>query len=240
MKRKGFRLLALFLLLALTLCGCGTAMYELTDEEERIITRYAAYVVAKHNIYQKDGMVSVNPDLIDGEEETQTPAEEEPEPEKTTQQPDAGSDNAAENEQPAAGSVTMAEAIGYGDQLSITYNGYDVTDNYQEGKVYSLDAHSGYRFVITKFTAKNISGASLKVNMLDQNLSFRMSYDGKTWVKEDVTLLLSDLSTYTGTIGIGESVDLVLLFEVKKDAAADLGDLMFSVDKDGDNYRIAP
>ena len=67
-----------------------------------------------------------------------------------------------------------------------------------------------------------------------------MSYDGTTWVKEDVTLLLSDLSTYTGTIGIGESVDLVLLFEVKKDAAADLGDLTFSVDKDGDNCRIAP
>ncbi len=240
MKRKGFRLLALFLLLALTLCGCGTAMYELTDEEERIITRYAAYVVAKHNIYQKDGMVSVNPDLIDGEEETQEPAEEEPKPEETTQQPDAGSGNATDNEQPAAGSVTMAEAIGYGDQLSITYNGYDVTDNYQEGKVYSLDAHSGYQFVITKFTAKNISGASLDVNVLDKTLSFRMSYDGKTWVKEDVTLLLSDLSTYTGTIGIGESVDLVLLFEVKKDAAADLGDLTFSVDKDGDNYRIAP
>lgn len=239
MKRKGFRLLALFLLLTIMLCGCGTAMYELTDEEEHVITQYAAYVVAKHNIYQKDGMIAVNPDLIADKDEM-SEQEGETEPEETTQQTEAGTGDTAENEQSAADYMTIAEAIGYKEQLSITYNGYDVADNYQEGKVYSLDAHSGYQFVIAKFTAKNISGTSLEVNVLDKNLSFRMSYDGTTWVKEDVTLLLSDLSTYAGTIGIGESVDLVLLFEVKQDAVAELGDLTFSVDKDGSSYRIAP
>ncbi len=244
MKRKGFRLLALLLLLMLTLCGCGTAMYELTDEEERIITRYAAYVVAKHNIYQKDGMVSINPDLIspdtrtdETEEETQTSEEDSLQPEE---QPDTGNGDITDPVNPPDGAVTFADAVGYDGLLDISYDGYELADNYQEGKVYSLDAHSGYQFVIAKFSARNISGASLDINVLEKNVVFYMSYAKDKKVKEDVTLLLCDLSTYTGTLGIGESADLVLLFEVSEDAIPTMDEPVFSVEKDGENYTIVP
>jgi hypothetical protein len=70
------------------------------------------------------------------------------------------------------------------------------------------------------------------------NPTFRMSYDGETWVKEDVTLLLTDLSTYTGSLENGESVDLVLLFEVSDDVAGSISQLSFSVNKDGESYLI--
>jgi hypothetical protein len=66
-----------------------------------------------------------------------------------------------------------------------------------------------------------------------------MSYDESIWIKEDVTLLLTDLSTYTGSLGSDESVDLVLLFEVPEDDVDSISELSFSVDKDGENYRIA-
>jgi hypothetical protein len=134
--------------------------------------------------------------------------------------------------------ISLADAVGYGGQADISYTGFFVTNNFQEGKAYSLDAHTGYQFVVAQFTMTNTSGAALDVNVMATNPTFRMSYDGDTWVKEDVTLLLTDLSTYTGSLENGESVDLVLLFEVSDDVAGSISQLSFSVNKDGESYLI--
>jgi hypothetical protein len=241
MKRKGFQIVTLFLLVSMMLCGCGTSMYEMTEEEEAVIIRYAAYVLAKHNVYQKDGMVAVNPELLEPETEEET-EDETPTDEQDTQiadnetQDQTGTSSSSQTEQ--SDTISLAEAVGYGGQADISYTGFFVTDNFQEGKAYSLDAHTGYKFVVAQFTMKNTSGAALDVNVMATNPTFRMSYDGTKWVKEDVTLLLTDLSTYTGSLENGESVDLVLLFEVSDDVAESIEQLSFSVDKDGVNYLV--
>ena len=56
--KKGMRLLAVLSATVLLVSGCGTQMYELTEDEETLITQYAAYAIGKHNIRQKDGMTS--------------------------------------------------------------------------------------------------------------------------------------------------------------------------------------
>lgn len=247
MKRKGFRSITLFLLISTILCGCGTPVYEMTEEEEAVIVRYAAYVLAKHNIYQKDGMVAVNPELIQPESVDAPEPEAEPEEPETEQvqdestTPENNTDNSPvelPQEEPE-NAISLADAVGYDGQLNITYKGFAVADNYQEGKVYSLDAHTGYDFVIAKFEAENISGATLDVNVMRQNVTFKLSYDGSKWVKEDVTLLLTDLSTYTGSLGIGEKIDLVLLFEVPDDKANSIEKVRFLASKDGEDYLIS-
>ena len=73
MKKKGVLLSAAVLLLSLFLGGCGTPMYELTDSEEEIIVHYAAYALAKHNTFQKDGMRVVPQELLEETEETEEP-----------------------------------------------------------------------------------------------------------------------------------------------------------------------
>lgn len=250
MNRKGFRMAVLLLLVSALLSGCQDALYEMTEEEENVIVQYAAYVLAKHNIYQKDGVVSVNPQLLEMKDETaqtemiepdatqaeenrteETGVEEEPSTEASEQQPGIPSD--------ISGTISFAEAVGYHEQLQITYKDFVVTDNYQEGKVYSLDAHSGYQFVVARFEAKNISGASLDVDIMHKNITFKLGYDSGKWVKEDVTLLLSDLSTYTGTLGIEECVELVLLFEVQSDKAFSIKDVAFLVEKGDETYFIS-
>jgi hypothetical protein len=241
MKRKGFQIVTLFLLVSMMLCGCGTSMYEMTDEEEAVIIRYAAYVLAKHNVYQKDGMVAINPELLEPETEEE-PETETPDDEQDTQVADSETqdqtDTSSSSQTEQADTISLAGAVGYDGQADIEYTGFFVTDNFQEGKAYSLDAHTGYKFVVAQFTMTNTSGAALDVNVMATNPTFRMSYDGTKWVKEDVTLLLTDLSTYTGSLENGESVDLVLLFEVSDDVAESIEQLSFSVDKDGVNYLI--
>jgi hypothetical protein len=218
-------------------------MYEMTEEEEDIIVRYAAYVLAKHNVYQKDGMVAVNPELLEPETEetteTETPQEETETESGETEPTGADAAVAEDTSEQTVSSVSLADAAGYEGQLNITYNGFFTTDNFQEGKAYSLDAHTGYSFVVAQFTMENISGASIDVNVMETSPTFRMSYDGNTWIKEDVTLLLTDLSTYTGSLGIGESVDLVLLFEVPQEELESVGQLSFTVDKGGERFPIS-
>lgn len=56
--KKGIRLLAVLSAALFLLGGCGTPLYELTEEEEDLIVQGAAYMLSKYNIYQKDGMNS--------------------------------------------------------------------------------------------------------------------------------------------------------------------------------------
>ena len=144
MKRKGFRLTVLLLLISTMLCGCQTALYEMTEEEENIIVRYAAYVLAKHNIYQKDGMVVVNPELLEPEEKDSeipidTPEETETENDsEDVQQENSSQDIAEAPQNQPENSVSLAEAVGYDGQLQITYTGFLVTDNYMERIIFNV------------------------------------------------------------------------------------------------------
>ena len=78
--RKGMRLLAILSATVLLIGGCGTQMYELTDDEETLITQYAAYAVGKHNIRQKDGMTSDQPKEEDTTRNEQQSTEQKPDP----------------------------------------------------------------------------------------------------------------------------------------------------------------
>lgn len=237
MKKKKIHLIAGVLLCSMLLGGCGTHLYEMTDEEEEIIVRYAAYLLAKHNVYQKDGLLVVNNEVLEDATEEEETVEEVPEESETESGEDMNSSEWLTPDMPE-NSISLADAIGYDGQLQITYTGFDIADNFQEGKVYSLDAHSGYTFVVAKFLMTNTTDATVDVNVLSKNVTFRMAYEGSAWVKQDITLLLSDLSTYTGSLAIGESKELVVLFEVPVGEVESVGELAFSVDKDGQSYAI--
>ena len=64
MKKRQIRLAAIMMSAMFVLTGCGlvTPLHEMTDEERDIVVHYAAYVVGKHNIYQKDGMTNADPE----------------------------------------------------------------------------------------------------------------------------------------------------------------------------------
>ena len=66
--KKRMQFLAILLASTVVLGGCGTALYELTDDEEDLIVSAAAQAVAKHNVFQIDGMTDVEPEI---ETETQ-------------------------------------------------------------------------------------------------------------------------------------------------------------------------
>lgn len=201
------------------LSGCGTELYELTAEEEDLIVHYAAYIVAKHNIQQKDGAINVYVEEDTTTEETETPTESETE---TDSEIGGGSGGDGEGGE-ASGEITLAEAIGHSQDLTITYGGSYVADNYIEGSAYSVDADAGKTFYIMKFTLTNTTGADVYVDNVSLNPSFKIKTENLE-IKSEVTFLLTDLSTYVGTIAAGQSVETVLLFEVPLEGAEQIAD----------------
>ena len=203
---------------SLLLTGCGTALYEMTPEEENIIVHSAAYFVAKHNIQQKDGVNNVViPENLGEEPETET-IEGTESTESTEADNPEGSGNAdAPNEDPNA--VEMAEVIGHQDDLSVVYDGFEVKSSFEDGGVYFIDAPAGKTYFVMKFKVTNTSEADVYMDNISSKLDFYLVSE-EVNVKSEWTALSNDFSTYCGTIPAGQTVDTVILFELSEAEAA--------------------
>lgn len=200
---------------SLFLGGCGDALHELTVEEEALIVHYAAYVVAKHNIQQKDGMsgVAIPEAETQDTESVETPVDEETT--ENTQIVEGEDGSTGETSEVNDTTVMLADAIGHGSDLTITYGGSYIADNYIEGSAYSVDASAGKTYYIMKFTLTNMTQEDVLVDNVTKGLSFKLT-SGEMSVTSEVTFLMTDFSTYYGTISAGQSVETVLLFEVSE------------------------
>jgi hypothetical protein len=212
MNKKKIRLLLALLLSALALSGCGTPLYELTAEEEDLIVQYAAYYLAKNNIYQKDGLVNVSEALLEEEQETEI--------ETVWEEPEENASGSESSITPASGTtlgdtVTLAQAIGSPLGISVTCVSCYQTDSYMAGTHYLITPSSGDSFVVMKFAIENLADEAVDLDIAGYVSGFRMSYDGITWVDNysGIMPLMDDLTAYQGTIGAGETQQLVLLFE---------------------------
>lgn len=206
MKKFKRYLFAAVAAMMLFLTGCGTELHELTAEEEQLIIHSAAYFVAKHNIQQKDGVNGYPlPDSF----------EEESESESETEDVGNGSGDGAGETKPSDDMLVLAELIGHKTDVKITYEGSHVTNRYEEGSVYVVEAESGKTFYVMKFKLTNTTDADVEVNNVAKSPSIKLTCDAVT-VKSEVTFLTSDFTTYYGTIKAGESVDLILLFEISE------------------------
>lgn len=67
----------------LLLGGCGTQMYDLSEDEENLVVQYSAHILAKYNIEQKDGMTAASSEET---QETQKQDSQMPESQNTQRQ----------------------------------------------------------------------------------------------------------------------------------------------------------
>ena len=135
MMGRNIKMAAVAFTAIITLTGCGTKLYDMTDEEQGLIANYSAYVVAKHNIYQQDGMTNATEKRGDMEDADDTEKVDEASPDNSLSQDnktsEAGNDKSSNSQkEPSATQekkVSLAEATGYG-SLEITYDGVNESD----------------------------------------------------------------------------------------------------------------
>lgn len=237
MTGRNIKMAAVAFTAIITLTGCGTQLYDMTDAEQSLIANYSAYVVAKHNIYQQDGMTNATEDTEETEKVDEvSPGNSHSQDNKTSE---AGNDKSSNSQKEPAASqekkVSLAEATGYG-SLDITYNGATESDVYNEGSYYSMTAGSGNTFAVMKFTLKNPTGEDINVDMFGNARTYKAAFpDGKEYTAEG-TFLTYSLNTFQGTVKAGGSVDVVLLFKIPQGTACD--NITMSVIKDNEKSLI--
>lgn len=207
--KKHRRFLAIGLVvISLMSSGCGTTLYELTAEEEELIVKYAAQFVAKHNIYQKDGISGVDAEAW--EDESEESSDSETENTDDTQNP--------ETDDPSQDMSSIVSALGLADGLTLTHTEDIVADYIKEGAGYSVDAGEGFTFYVMKFNLENTTEQDIEVDNVSVYPTFELT-SGSVEAKSTASFLSDDLSTYQGIIKAGETEELLLLFKVKTDDA---------------------
>lgn len=232
--KRNRRVLAMGLVaITLMISGCGTSLFELTADEEELIVKYAAQFVAKHNIYQKDGISGVNIEIW--EKETGENNNSETSNPDDTQLPSGGGDSNPDDSDKSV--TTMAAAIGLADGLTVTYAGDFITDYVKESAGYSVDAGEGFTFYVMKFNLKNTTGQDMEVDNVSLAPTFKLT-SGSIVTKSSVSFLAADLSTYKGTVKAGETVELILLFKVNEGDAEKISDPALQIIMDSATIKV--
>ncbi len=236
MKVRKTSILCILLALALSLTGCGTALYEMTDEEEQAIVLYAAKFVSQYNRAQDRGYCFVSSwedALVEEAEEEQPELDEAVEEGELSAEGDGVSQEAEANN-----SVTMTEALSVED-LSCTYAGYEFTDSYITSDVAIADADTGYTYLVVRFELTNSSSEDRVVNLLTAGNIYTLVVNGSTELDNYSTLSMEDLSTYyNSNFEAGSTDSVVLLFVAPTSLDGSVTSLSLNITRGERSYQV--
>lgn len=204
--------------------GCGEEPYNLSDEDQAKVADYVAHVVTKYNGSQSEGLIAIEPEEIQPEEETKaetTKETEEEESAKKQEKKDASVETKTET-------VSLKKALKLETGLDASFTRYDLMDSYVESDYFAMNAMSGKTYLVIHINL-TAEGADTSCDMLSKNLNFRAVINGEKEVGAQTSILLNDLSTYQGTIAQGSPQDCVLLFETEKESVENIESLELKV-----------
>lgn len=230
--KKRMQFLTILLASTVVLGGCGTSLYELTDDEEDLIVSAAAQAVAKHNIFQMDGITDV-------ESETEPQMQENTTEQDTQQvQEETNTNTHTGGTQTDTQTKEIALSDLLGKNLKVSYKGYSTASSYQEGDYFSVNATSGKTLIIMNINVKNTGKKNIKIDMLSKDVTFYGCFNGTDRIVEKKILSTKNLSTYQGKIKPGKSIKTVLAFEVSKKQADEISTQDLQVEMDGKMYQV--
>lgn len=227
MKKNRLAAGVLALAVSITASGCGTQVYELTEEEEAVIVHYSAHAVTKFNKRQPEGILNVAALKVRMEEREKRREEEKQQQEQEEQQKPAvdekqdtpaGTPQDGSGEQPQeeqVNYVSLSQALQLGG-VDAVYRGHEITAAYTESSSYMVRADSGNELLVLHVSLKNAGSSKAKCDILSKMPSFRLTVNDELSVTADTSILLNDLGTYQGNIKAGDTAETVLLFQVKE------------------------
>ena len=223
MKNKKFFFYTLCLVFSFVLTGCAQVT-TLTSEEEDQIAAYCAKTVAKFNKLKAQGVINLR------HEEDTDDASEEADTSDIPQSIDAEVDltgeaelvdSSEETEALLSGdSATLADVLGTSG-LTFTFKNATEVGYYSMGGYYEITPAEGNDFLALTFDVTNTTDADVALDVPGTQTKFKAVASGASNTADN-TILLNDLSNYSGTIAAGSSEELVLLFQFKPENLTDL------------------
>ncbi len=211
--------------LILLLNGCGNAIPDMTQEQQDMVTEYAAQLLLKYDANYKSTILTEEQSR-EAEEELIRDAELAAliQERQEMQQAAAGNESGGEGEKPSEPEAPVYTDVdsflGLSDSVEIEYAGYLVCDSYPEsteandwqGVARATSTNS--KLVVFTFTLKNVSGGDYLLDMASLGAKFSFRINGNITKTSLTTLLTNDLMMYRDTIPAGETINAVLLIEM--------------------------
>jgi hypothetical protein len=238
MKKK---LVAVLSVVVLSLTGCGGVMPNMTDEQAEAIGEYAAITLLKYDANSRSRLVDVS--QIQEEASSQ---EDSALPEQT-QEPTQNQDTQTSSETPVvdltetgeAAANSMEEFLELPEGVSLSYNGYELSQSYQEDNAYfALEASEGKVLLALDFLMSNDSGAEQEINLLERRDVYRVTVNGSYTRTALTTMLDNDLSTYEGTLPAGAQTQVVLLIELDEGQTETIDTISLNLKNASETYTI--
>lgn len=237
MKKEQLKKGMLMAIMSLLLTGCGNRIPEMTGEEERAVSEYAANLILKYDANHRSRLVSRE------EVEKRTAELLEKEAYDIPGASQGGMDPVDDTPiidigQVAGGSTAENLETFYElpDGISITYQGEAVADSYsaeEDTKNYfALDAAEGNKLLILNFCIENHSQTEQRMDLLAQGAEMKVTVNGSRSYNVLTTMLLNDMSTYVGAVPAEGNISVVLLAEVDKDVAENIESLSLKLKND--------
>lgn len=221
---KRAKVVSLILTACLFLSGCGNQIPQMTEEEQEVITEYAASTFLKYTNGYDDKIYKEVEETTESEkaEEPEEVAVEETTPEETTEE--APELTVSENEIAPVQAVPLAEFLG-ASAFTMEYEGIEICDSYSgaaEGELaFGMTATSGKKLLITKFAVTNPGEAEQVLDLFSKNVKAKVSAAGMTQ-NALLTMLDNDLLTADTTIAAGESRIFVIAVEIPQEKEAEV------------------
>ncbi len=261
MKTNRILLLASVLCFSLIATGCGEPLYEMTSEEEAIITLYASKAVAKFNKNQVIGIANARVKkgelddeyVPDEDQEDQENQEEVPEETSTEEliDPETGEPIASEesedmesSDEGATGETSNDEESSSADTgysftnavgiegVEFTCSEFDVTSEYKASSSFVLTQIKGKKYLVLYIEAENKSDSAVDFSK-NSNREYSLSLNGGEKSKSQYTPVSNDLSTFKGSMKPGEKKSFIIVFSFSNSAVESISSLELYVTSDG-------
>lgn len=258
MRKKYISIIAM-IAFSVGLSGCVIpTIPDLTEEQEAVITEYAAGLLLKYDSNGSRGLMS-DEELEKAAQEEALKKErdernkqlaqeyiertEEARKKKEEEKANKKSDTEKQETTVAKGDEEVsAQAIGRCvglDDVDVRFEGFETAYSYPNGgysDLFSVDASDGKKLVVAKVSIANNGSEDKYIDMFEKDYVFILDMGEAGATNSSSTLLLNDFSMFKDTVNAGKTADTVLLFEV--DDSIDVNNASLSIINGSETYRI--
>ncbi|SDH48174.1 hypothetical protein SAMN05421493_101650 [Pseudobutyrivibrio sp. 49] len=254
MKTNRIFLMISVLCFSLFATGCGEQLYEMTSEEEAIISLYASKAVAKFNKNQVIGIANarvkkgeLDEDYEPDEEQADDEALEEADTGETIDpetgevippEGEPGEDSEAQEgaEEQAQEDVSVEAGYSFTNAVDIsgvefTCSKFDVSSDFKTSSFYMKPA-SGKKYLTLYIDAVNTTDGTVDFSQYSGR-TYSLSLNGGEKNKAQITMLPNDLSSYKGTMSGKEKKTFVIVFSFSNSAVENISSVELYVTSDG-------
>lgn len=244
---SSLKLLITTVMISAGLTGCGNQIPDMTDAQAKQIGEYAAVTLLKYDANHRSRLVDEETIAAYDKKQQEIKAWKEQQnvtsetvgmnPVEDTPTVELGGQTSSQQ------SVkTIAESLAVPEGIGVTYLGHKLCESYPDngsaGEYFSLDASNGKKILVLEFSVENPTTSNADVDFFAKDAAYSVKVgDGKQY-SAMTTMLLDDMSTYTGTIKAGESQHMVLLFEVEQSVAENITDVQLYFKNNSQTYMI--